>query len=213
MRKFKIQTKKVKFSRLFVLAGVCLSLVFQSCSEEKIMPDPDVRYVKFSEPLRVHYNHPIQLDLNNDGKMDFHFTVGLFMNGQNVDQKFVAVSLEASRIKLNDAFAMAYDFGYTIGDVNISDPGQWSIDSGELMSVKTNPNQGVTFEGPWVDKPVAYLAVSIRLNDKYYFGWIKLISDILNQSILITEYAINRIAGRPIDAGQTQYVEKAVNDL
>jgi hypothetical protein len=108
---------------------------------------------------------------------------------------------------------MPYDSGYTIGDINISDPGLWSIDSGELMTVKTHPNQEVTFEGPWVDKPVAYLAVSIRLNDRYYFGWIKLMSDIVTQSMLIVEYAINRIAGSPIDAGQTHYVEKAVNDL
>jgi hypothetical protein len=212
MRKFKIQTTKVKFSRLVVLAGVCLSLVFQSCSDEKIVPNPDIRYVKFSEPHRVYYNHPIQLDLNDDGKMDFHFTVGLFMDGQNVDQKFVAVSLEASRIKLNNTLAMPYDSGYTISDINISDPGLWSIDSGELMTVKTNPNQNVTFEGPWVDKPVAYLAVSIRLNDRHYFGWIKLLSDIVTQSMLITEYAINRIAGSPIDAGQIQYVEKEIND-
>jgi hypothetical protein len=189
MRRFIFQTTKAKFSQLIILAGVSVCLLFQSCNEEKVVPDPDIRHVKLSEPHKVYYNHPIQLDLNDDGKMDFHFTVGLFMNGQNVDQKFVAVSLEASRIKLNNTFAMPYDSGYTIGDINISDPGLWSIDSGELMTVKTHPNQEVTF------------------------GWIKLMSDIVTQSMLIVEYAINRIAGSPIDAGQTHYVEKAVNDL
>jgi len=62
------------------------------------------------------------------------------MNGQHVDQKSVAVSAEDARIRLIDKEAVAYSPDISIGDITIADPGIWSLETGELMTITIAQN-------------------------------------------------------------------------
>jgi hypothetical protein len=180
-------------------------MILQSCDKnDEVAPEPAIRHVKFDEPRKVFYNNPVTLDINDDSKNDFSFTVDLFMNGPDVDQKYVAVSIKDARIKLLDEEAIAYNSGFTVGDVSVSDPGIWSYESGEIMTMTIDENDEVEFHGPWIDEPEAFLAISIRIDGAYHFGWIKLASDIATQSVLVVEYALHQQPGKMIETGQTE---------
>lgn len=181
------------------------ALFLQSCDkDDEVAPEPTILHVKFDVPKKAYYNNSVSLDLNDDGENDIAFTVGLFENGQNVDQKYVATSIEDARVKLLDEEVIAYDAGVTIGDVTVSDPGVWSVENGEIMTMTVDQNEEVEFHGPWIDKPEAFLAISIRLDGAYHFGWIKLASDVATQSVIVSEYALNLLAGTTIETGQTE---------
>ena len=189
---------------LFMTGILTLFACDNTTNEENITPEKSIQHIKLDCPKRLTYNNPVTLDINQDAKNDFYFTVGLFMNGQNVDQKYMAVSIEDARIRLIDQEAIPYPKDFTIGDVSVQDPGIWSVDSGELMTMTITQEQERQFHGPWIEIPVAYLAVSIRIESAYHFGWIKLVSDTASQCIWITEYAWNPVGGQTIQSGQTK---------
>lgn len=183
--------------------------LFISCEDtlrenEPVVEETPIKHVVFDAPKVVSYNHPVSLDLNEDGINDFAFTVGLFMDGQNVDQYFVAVSLLDSRIKLNDLGAAPYGQDVAIGDVSVPDIAEWSIDAGELMTGKLKPDGSEVWSGPWITHPESFLGIAIRVNGKNYYGWVKLLSKKEEKSIHIVEYAIQTNAGKPINTGQTE---------
>jgi hypothetical protein len=184
----------------------CISFLQISCDKDQ---DPEypapvsmIRHIVFNEPEAVYYNHPVTLDLNGDLEDDFLFTVGLFENGSYADQRFVAVSLRHSRIKLIDVDAAAYLPGYPVSDVTASDPAIWSHETGILMTQSIGNDGTKYWHGSWITSPEGYLAISFLVNDRYHYGWIKLSADPENQRILIHEFAFHQGAGYLIDTGQ-----------
>ncbi|MEQ8880629.1 MAG: hypothetical protein RLQ12_13395, partial [Cyclobacteriaceae bacterium] len=74
----------------------------------------------------------------------------------------------------------------------------------ELVVKTTRENETPVWSGNWVENSEGYIAVSIRLNGEYHYGWVKLLTDLENESIMVQEYAYNKKPGASIKTGQRE---------
>lgn len=161
-----------------------------------------IHAVSFDEPQYVHYIHPVEIDMNGDSLVDFVFSVALVYTDGAVHNQFVVNSLRDGRVKLQEEMTLIYPKDTVIGS-QVTDS-TWSIFTGRLMERTDRENQEPQWSGPLFEASEGYLAVSIRINSAYHYGWIKLLADPEHSEILIQEYAIHLVPGETIKTGQTE---------
>jgi hypothetical protein len=81
-------------------------------------------------------------------------------------------------------------------DQLISTAGSWMQPNYSML------NSG-TGNGNWIGVADGYLGVRIKHGSQWFYGWIRLDVNAAGTSVTIKEYACNRTAGSPINAGQT----------
>jgi hypothetical protein len=149
------------------------------------------------------------LDLNNDGKIDFTFTGSFTSTGCGEFGNAITASLTVVPISGNGyegRKAARLGMGSPIGGQKFFAP------AAQMASVIRHCGQVPTFTGNWVVPGMAdgYLGLKLKIRGKDHYGWAQIktnftIGRICWFSATLTGYAYETIAGKSIKAGQTKH--------
>ena len=209
------------FFPLFIATGICFS-IFTSCEKEK---DPIFSANKINEPIgsivytdvnpdsviRVilnKYNY-YDLDLNNDGVNDFKF--GVYTKTKRCNEecglgRYFSTSAGKSngslnQIEINGLYPASLDSLAKI-DVNTT----WSTPTSlSILRSADNCCKFTNYKGNWDAHGVfKYLGLKLIVGSKTYYGWIRLkvFANGPGTSVIINDFAYNRISNQQIRAGQ-----------
>jgi len=191
-----------------VILTMLVAILGMSCQDNEPLPTPEpasgIYHVILDEPAFFHYLKPYEIDLNGDSLYDFRFSVGLVYSDGSSHEKFLANSYRDAKIQIIDYAAVAYDKDFVVGPQGDLGNTIWDIFSGELLVKTTRENQAPVWSGNWMENSEGYIAVSIRLNGEYHYGWVKLLADVEQDAILVQEYAFNKAPGESIKTGQRE---------
>jgi hypothetical protein len=178
-------------------------------------PDPQIIYtdvnpdsVILDSTLQSHYD----LDLNNDGIIDFVFTetsgAATPCRTQTAGAEYAGHVKPASGSNNAIIFDLSMDIARSLDSLSLIDSNaNWTSDSLSKLfylvvigaPVECNSNEGAWFYG--TDK---YLGIKFIKNDNTYYGWIRLRDGVDAASLTLISYAYNKKAGQQILAGQTK---------
>ncbi len=191
-----------------IILSILVAILGMSCQDNDLLPTPEpesgIYHVILEEPAFFHYLQPYEIDLNGDSMLDFRFSVGLVYADGASHEKFLANSYRDAKIQIIDYAAVAYEKDFVVGPQGDPSNTIWDIFSGELVVKTTRENETPVWSGNWIENSEGYVAVCIRLNGEYHYGWIKLLTDLENESIMVQEYAYNKAPGASIKTGQRE---------
>jgi hypothetical protein len=109
---------------------------------------------------------------------------------------------------LGNRFAPALPSNVNIG------PGRQFNARGSLEQCTTFLSQGPFSAGPWLNATQRYLGLEINVNGEIHYGWARL-TVVVNQipfpchaGVILTGYAYETVANKPIASGQTTSADK-----
>jgi hypothetical protein len=164
-----------------------------------------VVYTPASQEIPLYF--PLDLDVNNDGIVDFQF-VNTYISSDFGGELF----LERKHSQQNGAVkgptdredkltAAALPFGTVVG------PDQTFVDNQAQMAFACKDSTFCDTEGPWGRAPNRYLGLEFVINHEVHYGWARLTVFAHPGGAYITAtltgYAYETVAGRPITTGQT----------
>jgi hypothetical protein len=178
------------------------TLALASPAEAKIVYTPAA--------LHLVPNSTLNLDLNHDGINDFklydtfsggsHSTYGGMLNGKPLNQ--------GNAVWGTGKYASALAAGVRIGP-----PGQFQ--TGHNLMVKNDYRCSSTCnygtQGPWGNATGRYLGFKFVINGKTHYGWARLNVTCTSRGpyALLTGYAYETVANKPIVTGQTKGADAA----
>lgn len=190
---------------LYTIAAV----VMLSCRKEKrenstpvAIPANPVMTYKDLKNAEVKYSKTQTLDIDNDGTMDFYFSVLLV--GDPLLQRDMYQFYANSTVKrnlLNDAQDQSpllnkYDL------VKKDHPGYtWYEISAIKLAEKVVTSISTFWQGQWKSADHNYLPVQIEKNGKVYHGWIELSFDTTNERLILHKAAISQEENKEVQAG------------
>ncbi len=200
---------KTQLKRWVPKGLIALSAFFAGCAaydDGDPMPESTVLYTEVNGENTVAYGSFASVDLDQDGTADFSLSVSLRNDSTGESQDFMIASLRDSRIILNDLNALPYEAGFEVGEDISQDLIAWSAETGLIFSrlESSGSSNDITWLGPWREVTEGYLGVSIRKENQYHFGWIKLATDVSNNKLTVLGYAYETEVGQPIDTGQME---------
>jgi len=169
-------------------------------------------YTQFNQELS--YNKFLTIDADGDGNNDFYFTsVLIYYDGQSHMYLMASpVSKNGGMLQLDDRqelvtngmWAKPHDAGTEIGP-NTGANTIWSnfMIKGVALDVAESSARIKSFDGLWVGKQDKYLALRIRINNAYHYGWVRISHSANEERMVLTGYAYNTVPGETIKAGQT----------
>lgn len=191
-----------------IILTTLVAILGMSCQDDEPIPTPEpesgIHHVILEEPAFFHYLQPYEIDLNGDSMYDFRFSVGLVYSDGATHEKFLANSYRDAKIQIVNYEAVAYDKDFVVGPQGDPTNTIWDIFSGELIVKTIRQNAAPVWSGNWIENTEGYIAVSIRLNGEYHYGWVKLLADVEHESIMVQEYAYNKTPGASIKTGQRE---------
>jgi len=197
-------------------AGVGLVAVAQP-AEAKIV------YTPSNIPINVN-GGVVELDLNHDGINDFQFYAGyegpgirhqgsLPPEGNHGSSLGVTPVQQSNRVWAVESqgalCAAAEPEGKPVGPHRRFQPGASLLD----MAAASGNSTGGRAVCPWREAKQAYLGFKFVIKGKIHFGWarVKRVSSNVGFPAIITGYAYETIAGKPIVTGKTQGPEDEVS--
>jgi hypothetical protein len=181
--------------------AVVASLI--SCEKED---QPQViEYTNYNDTT-VSYTHPVELDLDKDGEMDFSASTLLLGTSVGDHLQFRIGSKERNRILLEEEEKPAMlDLDVQISK-NDQPPYVWTPIGTAMIVERISPIDlsDTYWNGVWKEKQNKYLPIQlVKENGKVYNGWIRIsFSNHANSRIIIHDAAVSRTEGREIRAGQ-----------
>ena len=157
---------------------------------------------------RIVPNHTYPLDLNNDGIIDFKFHAS-FTCTSFCEYIVGALTLEPQQKNEGEgAFFQRYGqtFAYALSAGAVIGPKAKFLAGNLLMASGSNDEGPGNCWGLWVNKRNHYLGLAFKLNKQVHFGWARLTEVCLKNGengALLTGYAYETVANRPIVAGAT----------
>ncbi len=165
-------------------------------------------------------NGVYNLDLNHDGTVDFliqqigycNSTTCLGFQRWLLAKEALGNAVQGSVGKSNRHYAAALNLGARIG------PHQRFISGGNngqsMIFVWEDQDLQIPYTyGKWIDLNNRYLGLKFKIGKEIHFGWARL--SVHNQagkiSAVLTGYAYETVARKPIIAGQTEAVATAAN--
>jgi hypothetical protein len=150
-------------------------------------------------------NTTYQLDLNNDGTMDFEFSYSWQGGGGSCNEVLPNwIHSTASVSAINSGFQTAYYLGMPAA-LNINDTIQgWGTPvTATLHKVNFLCNNGWTYFGNWNSSSDHYLAVKFSIGDNWFYGWIRMNIESsglggVNIAFTIKDYAYESTPNQPI---------------
>ncbi len=146
------------------------------------------------------------LDLNNDGIVDFTVDAASFGGGAAFAVNLYAGT--ASNSFLGSAPSYIYPFALNSGDAISSGQTSWfdaNASSGTLNFVSCYYGNGGS---NWCGVTDKYLGLRFQLAGNTHYGWARLDLSASGNSFTVKDYAYNSTPGAPINAGQTLGVEE-----
>lgn len=130
---------------------------------------------------------PVNIDLNNDGIMDYSFQSTYSYSSHITSESFFMIPLnnniviDTTKLQANDPINWNYNWTH----------------NHQTLSSSTITQYNTFYGGFWGNGNVeGFLGLQIEVNGNYYFGWVR-----LRASAGITDYAYE-INGNPLYAGQ-----------
>lgn len=160
------------------------------------------------------YNKFITIDADQNGKNDFYLGSVLIYHGGMAHMYLFGSPVSANggkllvdnseELEINGLWAKPLDAETTIGS-NTPNNTAWEnfFVKGLLLDVVDIGNNEHTFKGQWIGKQDKYLAMQVRINQQYHYGWIRISHTAGEQQLVVTGFAYNAKAGESIKAGQT----------
>jgi hypothetical protein len=158
------------------------------------------------------YNKPIFLDANADGIVDFTFS-SVLIQADNRPYLYLFVStksISGNKILVQKGPELIIDALYTpalekndvIGS-NIPNEVKWTDpqQKGFVLGVSKTENTKDQY-GLFINKTDKYLGILLKINNETHYGWIKLSHDSVNDEIIVSGFAYNKLPDAHILAGQ-----------
>lgn len=160
----------------------------------------------------LQYNHPLELDLNQDSQIDYVLTSVLL---EENDKPYLYLFINRKSPHLNrfivksnpeltngGFWAAPLEKGTKIG-ASVNTGNQWSPDLSRGCFINSS-NNGTTsvFDGEWIGKKDKYLGLKFLVNGAYHYGWLRLSHTPGEERIEVLDYAYNKEAGKEIMAGE-----------
>ena len=153
-------------------------------------------------------HHEFDLDLNNDGVIDFIFSVIAtsarcateLSSGRNLNYVSVIPARESKNmIECNGNYPARLDSLAIINNTNMS------VASAKILRrCESCFGSGSYFWGDWDNNEYKYLGLKLIKSTNTYYGWVRLsvTANGLGSKLTIRDYAYNNIPNQPIQAGQ-----------
>ncbi|MEI6950092.1 hypothetical protein V9K67_23095 [Paraflavisolibacter sp. H34] len=193
---------------------VALLLLLTACERDNEADDiitdpvsPVIYTARFPDSV-FHYQHKPVLDIDHDGRFDFSSGTEIAGSREGDRWKYYLNPAPGWTILLDaNENPVPLDKGVVIGE----DPGSgrsWSL-SNALLVEKWNRLDGSTHRsGAWYTPHRQYMAVRLKKDDRYYYGWIELgyqpKADEPSDQFIYRTAAVARTSGRPVKAGEAQ---------
>jgi hypothetical protein len=147
-------------------------------------------------------NKTFALDMNHDGIPDFRFYLGTFAY-HSFYATLSVKPVSGNGVMAGGGYAYPVLKGYSIGT------GRLFTKSPSVRMERSHGFEYIFYYrnlfGPWADVKNGYLGVEFLIDGATHFGWIRMTVNAVRRplGVIITEYAYETIANKPIDAGQT----------
>jgi hypothetical protein len=181
-----------------------------------LAPPADAEVVVTRKNIQIHGNTDVSIDLNRDGVADFQFSFVTYVGGCSHYGKLMMKPLTGGAVVGSDvaaqlAYASALAPGVKIGpsarfasSTQIEFPGHVHIESQHAWFCSGKHGTPRSY-GNWGGDPQnRYLGVRFPIDGVTHYGWIRLTVNLLDQfarSVVITAYAYETVANKPISAG------------
>lgn len=192
--------------KIFIIATI--SILAVACKKEKIQPTipttpshPVMSYKNLGDK-EVKYGQSQYVDIDNDGTIDFKFSVLLV--GDPVLQRDRVQFYANSGIKRNLLNSQVDESpilnkGDSIGKVH-NGYSWWEISS-IVLAEKIVEYSGNHWEGLWKNADHNYLPIQIEKNNKLYHGWVELSFNMAEEKLILHRAAISTEEERSVQAG------------
>jgi hypothetical protein len=185
------------------ILSIAIIASFVSCEKEN---QPTViEYTNFNDTA-VRYNHPLELDLDKDGEMDFRASTLLIGTATGDLIQFRVSSKLRNRILLEEEESPAMLDNDALISRNDQPPYTWTSIGSAMIIERVIPidMSNNYWNGVWKEKQNKYLPVQLVKDDrKVYNGWIRIsFSNHADSRIIIHDAAVSKTADREIRAGQ-----------
>lgn len=147
-----------------------------------------------------------ELDLNNDGRTDFIFYMyaSRSASGSYRYGYLYGTGMNPGMIRTYTWYPLALSQGALIAP-----GGSWSS-SAAIFSYSVYSSYGsrsVYRYGWWLGEQEKFMGLRIRQGGRLHYGWVRVSVTDNGSDIIIHDYAMETIPGRPIVAGSTQSVQ------
>lgn len=179
-------------------------------------PTANAKIIYTPAHAKVFLGHPVALDLNHDGIVDFYLNIAaeyqwsaleaceVLANGSHGPYCTSRAGTNAGRVTTFFAAALRYGAKIQRGD-------RFHRGSVRLGGVSTSGVSNTTaWYGPWMNggKGVKnrYLGLKFKINGRFHFGWARMTVTTTKNSFtaILAGYAYETIPGKAITAGATK---------
>ncbi len=187
----------------FQILALALTILLFSCDKK----DPLVSYEYINlNDTTVAYNHPVGLDIDKDGTMDFLAST-LLVGTSTADRiQFRISSAQRNRILFEEEESPAIMDNNAVITKDDQPPHTWTAIGSAIIVERVYPyNLSETYwEGTWKNKQNKYLPVQLVKQDgSVYNGWIRISFTNDGQTkIILHDAAYCKTANAQIKAGQ-----------
>ena len=195
---FALQSRLTSYALAAGAAGVGV-LALAAPSQAEVVYTPTHVRIPFSFDRGLGY----KLDVNGDGVPDFQLVNSSFGRGGN---DLVGPAAHGNLVIGMGVSASALTSGASIGP---DGPFAHRANDGTFMAGCFDSSGSTVTRGPWVDTRNRYLDLKFLINGEYHFGWARISIDC--DDMLLTGYAYETVANKPIIAGQQSGSEEAAN--
>ena len=202
-----------KYISLFLLI-----IVISACKKEKdtplpLKPSSGISFKALNITIdSLQYTNPIQLDLDNDGSIDYNLSsvlleqedlpyMYLFIRGDSRAKNQIMVKAEPE-LALAGYWVNPFNKDVEINNAPVSGC-KWNdlLTKGFLMGLSDNGINKV-FSGAWIGKQDKYVGLKFTVGGKYHYGWLRVSHMAGRESLLVADCAYNEEPGKSIMAGQ-----------
>ncbi|MBI3720114.1 MAG: hypothetical protein HY252_16140 [Sphingobacteriales bacterium] len=169
-------------------------------------------YTDINPDTAVSGNGTYRLDLNNDGIYDF--TLNTITDVVNcgtrcrTSNRYIANVTIARGSNNGIVYKLADYLVSPLGSQSIIDSSsQWSYitDRALVIYVQQTGNCGTCSSyGVWGGNGDRYMGLKLVMDQNTYYGWVRLIDNLVFRKLIVQDYAYNSIPNQPILAGQTK---------
>jgi hypothetical protein len=188
-----------KIAGYSALAGVALLLTPTSARGDIVYVDP-------ADTTVNHLNDIFEIDIDNNGVMDFYFGYSTFTTGSSTYYSLRVQGKTSSNLMLGtydtNSYFMVSKFD---SNINLSYSADNWYNKGYLGWKLITSSTGISYEGQWV--PTAnekFMGISFIISDSVYYGWIRasVSNDAGKLSLTIHDWAYENKADSRILTGQ-----------
>lgn len=192
-----LQSRLTSYALVAGAAGVS-ALALAARSEAEVVYTPADVKIRAVENVGFGY----ALDLNGDGIADFQLVNDTFGNGGG---QSVVPAVHGNRIEGVGSYASALRPGASIGPTS-----PFARQAGRTRMAAWIRSSGITSSsGPWKNAQNLYLGCKFLIDGQYHFGWARI--SIHLGDMLLTGYAYETIANKPVKAGQQTGSDEAAS--